>query len=60
MSDDELYQGVCCICSSTIGGMGYGHNPRPVKDEGRCCDMCNGLHVIPARIEAMFESEELK
>jgi len=57
MSEDRLEQGACCLCGSTIGGMGYGHNPAPVKMEGRCCGMCNGLVVIPARINAMIENE---
>jgi hypothetical protein len=29
----------------------YGHNPRPVKDKGECCDTCNFRFVVPARIE---------
>lgn len=38
---------VCCICGATH--YGYGNNPAPVKEEGRCCDACNWDYVIPAR-----------
>tara|TARA_R100000008_G_C3559605_1_gene155316 strand:- start:426 stop:611 length:186 start_codon:yes stop_codon:yes gene_type:complete len=39
----------CCICNLEIEG--YGNNPHPIKNEGRCCDECNGSQVVPARIE---------
>jgi hypothetical protein len=38
----------CCICGAV--GKGYGHNPDPLKREGRCCEYCNATGVIPARI----------
>ena len=28
-----------------------GNNPEPVRSEGRCCDTCNELVVIPARLQ---------
>ena len=37
----------CCICEITI--VGYGHNAEPVQ-VGRCCDVCNAVRVIPARL----------
>lgn len=42
---------VCVICGKEFEG--YGNNPEPVKpsSEGQCCDDCNMLYVIPARIE---------
>ena len=52
----------CCICGGIVeahtkpNGEVYwsgGHNALPVKD-GRCCDMCNTLVVIPARIKTML------
>lgn len=46
----------CCICGEPI--QGYGNNPRPVKEEGRCCDACNLKFVIPARIRAMNNNED--
>lgn len=41
---------VCVICGKEFEG--YGNNPEPVKssDEGQCCDDCNNLYVIPARM----------
>ena len=37
----------CCICNKIISG--EGNNAEPVR-RGRCCDDCNWLYVIPARI----------
>lgn len=39
----------CCICGEVIEG--YGNNPSPVKEKGRCCDKCNMEVVIPKRLE---------
>lgn len=49
---------VCCICGKEF--IGWGNNPYPVvKDEdARCCDDCNAMYVIPARIEALSNSNE--
>lgn len=44
----------CCICGKRFKG--YGHNPEPVKTEGRCCDECNKTIVIEARINEIFKS----
>lgn len=49
----------CCLCSDIFAG--YGNNPYPVTDlEGRyfdeeeeCCDKCNNMQVIPARMQEM-------
>ena len=51
---DEDYR-TCCICGGTWEG--YGNNPDPVKQKGRCCDECNILYVIPARMKALEEEE---
>ena len=40
----------CVICKEEILDE-WGHNPAPVKEEGRCCDTCNFTVVIPARIK---------
>ena len=29
----------CCICGEESEG--YGNNPSPVEEEGKCCDACN-------------------
>jgi hypothetical protein len=41
----------CSICGDEIGG--HGNNAEPVN-AGRCCDSCNGSHVIPARLASIF------
>jgi hypothetical protein len=37
----------CCLCGDKIKG--YGNNAQPVE-KGICCDECNKVKVIPARI----------
>ena len=53
----------CCICGAevepwpgdTVSGLpfGYGHNPAPVKDDGRACNWCNANVIIPVRLRAL-------
>lgn len=48
----------CSICQDPIGvdsdGIwDGGHNAQPVNN-GRCCENCNELHVIPARMKEFF------
>jgi hypothetical protein len=42
---------ICDICRNEY--YGYGNNAYPVTD-GRCCNDCNWMYVIPARIGATF------
>lgn len=51
--NEALEDEVCCICGEPIEG--YGNNPYPVKEDGRCCDACNIKFVIPARLQAMMD-----
>ena len=41
---------ICCICGKEF--IGWGNNPYPVveDEDARCCDECNAMHVIPARL----------
>lgn len=39
----------CCICKKEIKG--YGNNPFPLKNKGRCCNDCNSF-VILARLSS--------
>ena len=39
----------CSICHATYTG--WGNNAAPYG--GRCCDICNTTHVIPARLGAI-------
>ena len=46
VADEIKY--TCCICGKKAEG--FGNNPQPIKDKGRCCDACNAEVVIPARL----------
>lgn len=48
---------VCCICGKEFEG--WGNNPYPVvkEEDARCCDDCNAMYVIPARLEALAERD---
>ncbi len=40
----------CCFCRKKI--IGYGNNPEPLGTAPkRCCDDCNIVKVIPARLK---------
>lgn len=41
----------CCICGKQFNG--WGNNPYPVKESGKCCDECNSTQVIPARLKRL-------
>lgn len=43
----------CSICAEDIGYRS-GHTAWPVND-GRCCDLCNDMFVIPARLLAVMQ-----
>lgn len=40
----------CCLCKEKYKG--YGNNAEPLM-KGRCCNRCNILKVIPARLEEL-------
>lgn len=42
---------LCSICGNPVEDK-YGNNAYPVN-EGRCCNGCNEVYVIPARIRIM-------
>tara|TARA_B100000965_G_scaffold86851_1_gene70339 strand:+ start:502 stop:723 length:222 start_codon:yes stop_codon:yes gene_type:complete len=43
----------CCLCSKPIKGI-ESHNAWPIMD-GRCCETCNYVVVIPKRLEQYDE-----
>lgn len=45
----------CVICNKNF--MGYGNNPYPLKNNGRCCGNCNGK-VIVERLKNNLDKEE--
>jgi hypothetical protein len=48
---------VCTICGSRFHE--YGHSAAPVKT-GRCCNLCNSVYVIPAKIAQARQPSESK
>ena len=52
MSENKKYK--CVLCDGE--SYGYGNNPEPIKpyDAGRCCEACNTMMVIPARMAAIL------
>ena len=45
----------CCICGEIIEG--YGNNPYPLKNKGRCCDICN-MKVIEERLKRIIANKK--
>ena len=44
--------GKCSLCGNEYTH--YGNNPEPLKEfEERCCDRCNMMKVIPARLKGV-------
>ena len=46
----------CCICGEKAEG--YGNNPSPYKESGKCCDACNKKFVLPARLMQLQDDED--
>ena len=48
----------CCICGKICTD--WGNNPWPVNEseDARCCDECNSLYVVPARLEQMVRNRK--
>lgn len=44
----------CCFCGKSLS-LVESHNARPVR-EGRCCDECNTLYVLPERIKELSKA----
>ena len=55
----EVRTVTCCFCGRVIPYW-VSNDPYPVnKDpDARCCDMCNDLKVIPARLEKLNVREQ--
>jgi len=52
--NEKIMKYTCCICHKKFTG--YGNDPQPVKQTGRCCDHCNQTVVIPARIKELNDT----
>ena len=46
----------CCICYTDF--VGYGHNPQPLKETGRCCDTCNDK-VVTLRLRGLNDLQPI-
>lgn len=44
----------CCLCGEDAGE--YGNNAMPLK-KGQCCDDCNVMEVIPARLANLRQAK---
>ena len=55
MSDAKVQTSAqtCCLCGDPYAGMG--NNPEPLSSAGRCCNDCNALRVVPARIKNIYK-----
>ena len=43
----------CVLCGDVVDG--YGNNPYPLADGGKCCDSCN-IDVVVTRMMLQHES----
>lgn len=53
----------CCFCNRPMVSKGSwrgGNSAWPVSPEGRCCDSCNSLVVIPWRLMTAGFKEEIE
>ncbi len=48
----------CILCGAEFEGAGNDPSPLASKDDGVCCDECNGDRVIPARLRRAEGEEE--
>ena len=55
MRDPEVQTSAqtCCLCGDPYAG--HGNNPEPLSEAGRCCDDCNSLRVVPARMNIIYK-----
>ena len=55
--NEHKKSGKCSLCSETY--INHGHNPEPLKSfEKRCCDLCNEIKVIPARMKQIIQNNK--
>ena len=49
----------CCFCGEELEAE-YGHNPYPLREEGRCCGTCNINKVVPERMKRIVGQKTIK
>jgi hypothetical protein len=47
-TEEDPESWICCLCGRRYRG--FGNNPAPLKNSGRCCDDCNEAIVFPTRL----------
>ena len=52
---EKTQENIFCICGRKF--IGYGYNPYPVKEEGRCCKLCNYTVVLEERLNEFYERQ---
>lgn len=45
----------CVLCKAKV--QGWGNNPWPLASEGKCCEVCNLLQVLPARLARQRDTD---
>lgn len=50
--ENYVEEGICSICGKEYAN--WGNNAYPINN-GRCCDKCNEVVVIPERIAKYFK-----
>ena len=45
----------CVLCKAKV--QGWGNNPWPLANEGKCCEVCNRLQVLPARLARQRDTD---
>lgn len=52
---EKTQENICCICDRKF--IGYGYNPYPIKEEERCCKLCNYTVVLEERLNEFYERQ---
>lgn len=50
----------CCLCGECFEGFGNNPDPLALDDDERCCDMCDSMFVIPARLFQLQAGRRLR
>ena len=53
-------QHICSICGLPYHGFGNNPYPYPAENGERCCNECNSLKVIPARIARFYSQKPVR
>ena len=51
----KYHKGLCVFCMKSVGQ--YGNSPMPLYNQGRCCDRCNNVLVLPERLKKSTQNK---